>query len=127
MLSKHRPGRSAALLATLLLFALGALHGAAAGLGSVTATRLADFPPGLSLRVLPSAGNDFDPELIELAESLLRDQGADVSAGARYTLYLRRIVSSSNRADKPRIAISGTGFSDDSIGEVWPSMTRRGR
>ena len=76
---------------------------------TVKATRLADFPADAAVRVMPGAGGDPGPELVELAEAILEEQGIAISASGSYTLYLHRFQGPRKAPGRPPVGVSLEG------------------
>ena len=91
------------------VLAVSAQPGPPSGGATVTARRVADFPADVVVRVVPAPSSDIGPGLLELAESVLREQGVTVADGGRYVLYLQRVGGQSKAAAKPRVGLKVEG------------------
>ena len=113
MISKQAASLFTGLLLTTLAPPLGADTHLPA-LATVTARQLTIFPNQFSVQLVNTETSELDPDLFELAESVLTEQGVTVTNKDGLKLYLQRIIPSPNGPRKPRVNLSleggNTGF-----------------
>ncbi|OMH26267.1 hypothetical protein [Motiliproteus sp. MSK22-1] len=105
MVSYRSIFRIAGLLLYLFILPSAAQPNAPEVLGTIKSQQLAAFPFPLEMQLESQDSSELNPELLQLVNSILSEQGVIISNKSPFALFVERIKTPSKSIKKPPVAV----------------------